>query len=1159
MLRRTLPLAVSVALLICASSAANADWKPIPAPTASKSDAAASTWLRCFVRVPDNMVTPQEKDLYRDSITFSVGGVRGPFALFVNGQKFAEGTGVADGQRKRFKVPKGILEKKAFNVFAIRLDGDAAKSGLGMPPILAGYFDELVLDGAWEISASQPDDASLKAVTTQPAAAFYTEAGFHQSSTPLSATDAIPGAKLPPQESLAKMTTPDDLRVDLVLAEPQVAQPTHVSFDERGRMWVAEYRQYPYPAGVKQISRDKYYRARFDRVPPPPPNHDRGRDIISVHEDTDGDGIFDKSKVVLDGLNMANAALRGHGGIWVMHTPYLLFYPDANGDDVPDRDPEVRLAGFGLEDTHSVANGLAWGPDGWIYGAQGSTTTSRIVRPGVDPEGFAGVYFEGCMVWRYHPERKIYEIFATGGGNTFELDFDSEGRLHSGHNGGETRGWHFVQNGQFLKQGVDPGKFGPPANPFAFGHLEAMKSRNPIQRFTHATIIADGSALPQHYAGRIFAADPLHRNVVISERYSRGSTFETSDSAVALAGADPSFRPVYITNAPDGAIYVADFCEEFIAHGQHYQGQVDSDSGRIFRIRGKETPLNKDIDLSKKSGAQLVDLLQHPNRWHRQTAVRLLAERHDAATIPLLKSALRKPAEHPALEALWALHQLGELGETEALAALAHPEAPVRMWAVRLKGDAKKLPERFFNATLRSIVNEIDPEVRSQIASTARNLPAAQAMPLVAALLQHEEDAGDPYIPMLCWWAIEAHCATDLDTVLETLPWGAKLTTSQIVQRLMRRFATAGTYADLQVCAKLLRAAPGELDRALMIVGFEESFRGRALPPLPPELVETIASTRMGSPFFRVRLHDPAAVANALRVVQDEKQKIDDRLLCVRLFGEVKTPDAVPVLVALVTSQSSLELRRAALTSLLLYDDRSIGEQVAAAYSQLPPELHAAAQTLLTSRPEWSREFLALVEKGTVAKNTVPPATAALLTESSDANVAALAAKLFPKPTATAKPAVRAEIDRIRALIAAAPGDPYKGEATFLQRCSACHTLFHKGGRIGPDLTPYQRDDLGTLLTSVLDPSAEIREGFVNQLLTTKDGRTLSGFVTTKDAAVVVLRGLDGQDVSIPREEIRELKPSPASIMPEGLLLGLSDQELRDFFAYLRIPQPITR
>ena len=181
------------------------------------------------------------------------------------------------------------------------------------------------------------------------------------------------------------------------------------------------------------------------------------------------------------------------------------------------------------------------------------------------------------------------------------------------------------------------------------------------------------------------------------------------------------------------------------------------------------------------------------------------------------------------------------------------------------------------------------------------------------------------------------------------------------------------------------------------------------------------------------------------------------------------------------------------------------------------------------------------------------------LREYADPGVAALAKQVFGSGTQTTKPQVKAEIERIRGIVAAAPGDPYQGETHFLQRCAACHTLFFKGGKVGPNLTPYQRDDLGTMLVSILDPSAEIREGFVNQTVRTKDGRTLSGFLTSQDAGVVVLRGLDGQDVSIDRTEIQEMKASATSLMPEGLLSGMTDQQLRDFFAYLRIPQPISK
>jgi putative heme-binding domain-containing protein len=1143
---------------IASSQALAAEWQVINVPTASELPTPA--WLRCFVRVPNEMVTPQEKDLWRDSVTVSVGGIEGAFAVFLNGQTLGEANALPAGERRRFKVPKGILEKGAFNVLALRL---ATARAVKMPPILAGYHDELPLGGAWQWLAGEPDPADLRAIPTQPASASFTEAAYRPATTPLSANPVLmPGARLSPAESLAKMSTADDLAVELIASEPQVAQPTHISFDERGRMWVAQYRQYPYPAGLKMISRDKYYRSKFDRVPPPPPTHDRGADIITMHEDTDGDGTFDKTTIALDGLNMANASLIGHGGLWVMQTPYLLFYPSADGDRFGP--PEVRLAGFGLEDTHSVANGLAWGPDGWLYGAQGSTTTSRV----------EGIYYEGCMVWRYHPRTRAYEIFATGGGNVFELDFDSEGRLHSGHNGGETRGWHYMQGGHFLKQGIEPGKFGPPPNPFAFGSLGAMKSRHPIPRFTHATIVADGTALPTSYAGRYFGADPLHRSVIVAERFARGSTFETNDVGPALTGADPSFRPVYLTNAPDGAIYVADFYEEFIAHGQNYQGQIDPSTGRIFRIRGKNLLLEKDVNLAAKSSAQLIALLSHPNRWHRHTAVRLLGERRDPATVEPLRNALRGTAEHPALEALWALHQMQLLDEDSALLALAHPHAAVRTWSIRLLGDAKKLPPKFAAEVVRLTATEPDAEVRAQIASTAKRSggvlaasrsrgedaagttagedAAAKAAALVAALLRRDADASDPCIPLLCWWAIEPLCTHHADTVLSAIVWDSTMTKQHILSRVMRRFAAAGSRADLLTCARMLDAAPGAEHRQLLMTGFDEAFKGRAIPPLPDEFIASLTRHGLTSQHLRVRLREPAAIAAALQTASDENAKPEERLLCVRLFGEVKTPESIPALLQIAASAKPLDLRKAALTSLLLYDDRTIGAEIARIYLELPPAAQPAAQTLLASRAEWCAALLDLAQTG--AK--LDPAIAANLREHEDRAIATRAQELLPAPAP--RPQTRAEIDRIRAVLAGGVGDPYQGEPIFLQRCAACHTLFHKGGRIGPDLTPYQREDLGTLLPSVVDPSAEIREGFVNQLVTTKDGRTLSGFLADQDANVIVLRGIDGQDVSLPRSDIRELRAAPASLMPEGILTGLDDQALRDFFAYLRISQPIT-
>jgi len=172
---------------------------------------------------------------------------------------------------------------------------------------------------------------------------------------------------------------------------------------------------------------DQHLRAVFDKVPSPPPHGTRGEDRITVLEDSDGDGTYDKHKDVITGLNIATSVQPGPGGIWVLNPPYLLFYPDANGDDVPDSDPIVHLSGFGLEDTHSVASNLTWGPDGWLYGANGSTTTGDV-----SSAASSHVRWQGQCIWRYHPGTKVFEIYSEGGGNTFSLAIDSTGRVFLG-------------------------------------------------------------------------------------------------------------------------------------------------------------------------------------------------------------------------------------------------------------------------------------------------------------------------------------------------------------------------------------------------------------------------------------------------------------------------------------------------------------------------------------------------------------------------------------------------------------------------------------------------------------------------------------------------------------------------------------------------------
>src|SRR3954462_6243171 len=218
--------------------------------------------------------------------------------------------------------------------------------------------------------------------------------------------------------------TADGLKATLFASEPQLRQPILVKFDDRGRLWTIQYLQYPNPAGLRRVQVDRFSRTVYDRVPEPPPEGPKGADRITICEDSDGDGRADRFKDFVDGLNLCTGLAFGHGGVYVLQVPYLLFYPDRDRDDIPDNEPEVLLSGFGMEDAQSLANHLTWGPDGWLYGVTGSTSSNQV----------RGVEFQQA-VWRFHPREKTFELFCKGGGNLFGLTFDAAGNLFFSSNG----------------------------------------------------------------------------------------------------------------------------------------------------------------------------------------------------------------------------------------------------------------------------------------------------------------------------------------------------------------------------------------------------------------------------------------------------------------------------------------------------------------------------------------------------------------------------------------------------------------------------------------------------------------------------------------------------------------------------------------------------
>src|SRR6266446_6480841 len=324
---------------------------------------------------------------------------------------------------------------------------------------------------------------------------------------------ALLGQGFTPTEAPKRMSMADGFQVRLVAAEPLVRQPVCIEFDDRGRLWVVQYLQYPNPAGLKRVKVDRYSRTVYDRVPEPPPRGPKGADRITILEDIGGRA--GKAKDFISDLNLATGIAFGHGGVFVLQVPYLLFYPDRNGDDIPDGDPEVLLRGFGMEDAHSVANSLTWGPDGWLYGCQGSTVTAKI----------RGIEFQQG-VWRYHPITHAFELFCEGGGNSWGLDFDEDGNLIYSTNFGGYRMLHGVQGGYYWKSF---GKHGALHNPYTYGYFEHV----PYQNFTggHVTdggIIYQGDSFPEKFRGKYIAGDLLGHTVQWHELKKSGSTFTAS-------------------------------------------------------------------------------------------------------------------------------------------------------------------------------------------------------------------------------------------------------------------------------------------------------------------------------------------------------------------------------------------------------------------------------------------------------------------------------------------------------------------------------------------------------------------------------------------------------------------------------------------------------
>ena len=307
-----------------------------------------------------------------------------------------------------------------------------------------------------------------------------------------------------------------------------------------------------------------------------------------------------------------------------------------------------------------------------------------------------------------------------------------------------------------------------------------------------------------------------------------------------------------------------------------------------------------------------------------------------------------------------------------------------------------------------------------------------------------------------------------------------------------------------------------------------------------------------------VRRRDPQALEKVKAFVREPKNQTVKKVELIEVLGEVKTPGASEFLMKLLSPEFPVEVQEAAAVSLQIYDDT--------AFSYVPERLIAYVKNakspvkifnVLASRTAWAEKLLEAVKRADISANSVPLEIVDKLR--ADEKLAAQVEEVFGPKRELDKAAVDEKLTKFTSVVKGGSGDPFAGYANYNLACASCHTLFGEGGQIGPDLTSYRRDDLETMLMHIVNPSGEIREGFENVIVETKDGRNLSGFLAERYEDAVVLRGLDGESTVVKKDEIIKTRAAGASLMPEGLLDGFEEQQIRDLFAYLRSTQPLVK
>lgn len=979
-------------------------------------------------------------------------------------------------------------------------------------------------------------------------------------------TEKSPDQPMAATDVVASATLPDGFRLSVFAAEPDVQNPIAIATDHRDRLWVLENFSW---AGAG----DGNFRTDF-------------RDRILIFEDTDGDGVHDRRTVFHDQLTKATSIEIGFGGVWVIALPQLLFIPDRDGDDVPDGPAEVRLDGLDENAiSHNAANGLRWGPDGWLYARHGILATSSIGRPGASDSQRIAI---NTGLWRYHPVSETVQAVMHGMTNSWGMDYNATGDIFCintviGHL------WHAIPGARTQRM------FGADLNPRAYQllpqvadhvHWDTGEKWNDVNAGLSDTTLAAGGGhahiglmiyqgdnWPAEYRDQVYTLN-MHGRRVNRDRLEReGAAYVAKHTPDPFLLDDPFYRGIDLLTGADGGVYIADWSDTGECHD--HDG-VHRTSGRIYKLTYQQPAAVGAIDVSKWTNRQLLEAQLHRNAWFGRQARRVLQERRAADPNFVLADSDIPASDDPIarLHLAWARHLAGQDVSGEMLRS---DDIHQRAWAIRLAADAlaqgSTLPADWFSQWTAAIQNDPDGYVSLYVASAVQSLPVDQRLQLAPALLGRGDLADDRFYPIMTWLAIEGALVADRTAAADLIQH------SQIplVSRNLARLVAEGIQQQPEQVERLLQIAvaaqPATAHPALaraIILGLSEGLAGRLKADAPPSWNNDWTAYRGGS---SDQDDEPLRLAvDQLNVLFGDGQAMD-RLLTIAHSGEFdlltrhqavvtiaagKVPDFDQTLVNMLGDRI---MYQAALQGLIHYNAAAAPQRALDSMGFYTPEAKADMLRLLVSRPAYAHVLLDAVQQGRLPVDQITAFHAQQIYSFEDPVLTEKLQTVWGdvRPTDEAK---HQQMRELRAQLTPerlAAADLSHGRLIYNQTCGNCHVLYGEGTALGPDLTGSNRSQLEYLLENVIDPSAVVPADFRTTIFVLDDGRVLSGVIQSQTEQAITIRTADTV-ATVERDLIVEAKSTAVSLMPEALLNNLSDDAVADLFAYLmhrsQVPLP---